>query len=297
MATKFEEGLKVVDGTPVPKEHESVIKAMATLFRSGNNVLKFYKKREQIGFSEGDSATLLSEMEALVYDEIKNSEKMIEICKNDNRLGYHSEAEGYKYFPEKIEDRIEKLKKLLETEFIEVKERIKKGLEPLPYFLSGSDDEVHFSLIKGNIENAEKHYLDDDSSYFSTSYDDENLYIKVSGNKNFVISPEFIPMHPYPPVCISADGKANFNYEAKFYYNYFGERLSSEIAKWKAEKTDDGVLVTVSRRDIEWNGKTPIKLCVSTLEGAQWLRDEMAIYSLGKSTVSPGDLGWFIPEK
>lgn len=298
MATKFEEGLKVVEGTLVPQEHESVINAMAILFRSGNNILKFYKKREQIGFSEGDAKVLLSEMEALVYDEIKNSEKMIELCYADNRLGYHSEAEGYKYFPEKIAYRIEKLKELLSTEFVEVKERIKKGLEPLPYFLSGSDDEVSKPLIKGNIENSEKHYLDDNSSFFSASYDDENLYIKVSGiNKNFIISPEFIPMHPYPPICVSADGKATFNYEAKFYYNYFGERLESEIAKWKAEKTDDGILVSVSRKDIEWDGEKPIRLCISTFEGAKWLRDEMAIYSLGKSTVSPGDFGWFIPEK
>ena len=31
---------------------------------------------------------------------------MIPLCENDNRLGYHSEAEGFKFFPEKLNDRM-----------------------------------------------------------------------------------------------------------------------------------------------------------------------------------------------
>ena len=44
----------------------------------------------------------LDEMESIVKEEINRSLRMVELCRFDSRLGFHSEAEGYKYFPEKL---------------------------------------------------------------------------------------------------------------------------------------------------------------------------------------------------
>ena len=35
-------------------------------------------------------------------NELKGDAELIELCRNGSRQGFHSEAEGYKYFPEKI---------------------------------------------------------------------------------------------------------------------------------------------------------------------------------------------------
>jgi hypothetical protein len=53
----------------------------------------------------------------LVDLEIKATIEMQALAAFDSRLGFHSEAEGYKYFPEKLRWRLGRLKKLLKTEF------------------------------------------------------------------------------------------------------------------------------------------------------------------------------------
>jgi hypothetical protein len=66
-------------------------------------------------------------MQELVLVEIKNSTRMIKLCEADSRLGFHPEAEGYKYFPEKLAWRIKLLKSLLEDDFPQVYERLTAG--------------------------------------------------------------------------------------------------------------------------------------------------------------------------
>ena len=72
------------------------------------------------------------------------SEEMIPVCELDNRIGYHSEAHGHKIFPEKLTARIEKLKELLLTEFVEVRERIEGGDAPLEFY-SGIGSKVEYA--------------------------------------------------------------------------------------------------------------------------------------------------------
>ena len=52
-------------------------------------------------------------MRSIMEQEIRHSEKMKELCLKDSRLGFHSEAENYKFFPEKLEARIAFLKEML----------------------------------------------------------------------------------------------------------------------------------------------------------------------------------------
>lgn len=115
-------------------------------------------------------------MKELTELEIKNSEKMIPLCENDARLGYHSEGEGYKFFPEKLRDRISQLKELLETEFPEVGERAAKGLSPLEYYDGVEEDpEIKvYRMKKGSLSSAKREPIDAESgSFFKMSYDDK----------------------------------------------------------------------------------------------------------------------------
>jgi hypothetical protein len=128
-----------------------VAEALGIQFESGLNIMKFYNLREQIlwgsplvhanddlnnhgqsgsdeiAFPYADSnnkSSCLEEMEAIVKEEIKLSLKMFELCKFDSRLGFHSEAEGYKYYPEKLLWRVECLKRLLKNEFPKMRELV-----------------------------------------------------------------------------------------------------------------------------------------------------------------------------
>ncbi|NMB97391.1 MAG: hypothetical protein GYA02_12410, partial [Clostridiaceae bacterium] len=69
----------------------------------------------------------LNEMEFIVKYEIDRSLQMVELCKFDSRLGFHSEAEGYKYFPEKLLWRVKQLEYLLKEEFPRMRKFIESG--------------------------------------------------------------------------------------------------------------------------------------------------------------------------
>jgi hypothetical protein len=108
-----------------------IAEALYIQFESGLNILKFYDLREQLlyndpfeqdnnglsGSEQFSQTKCLDEMEVIVKGEIKRSIKMVELCKSDSRLGFHPEAEGYKYFPEKLLWRVKLLEKLLEDDF------------------------------------------------------------------------------------------------------------------------------------------------------------------------------------
>ena len=95
----------------------------------------------------------LDEMEAIVYREMEISAALSKLCEKDNRLGYHSEAEGFKYFPEKLKWRIDKLQELLDTEFTLVRERVRKGELALPFY-QGLEDSKRYVIETSDIEKA-----------------------------------------------------------------------------------------------------------------------------------------------
>ena len=80
--------------------------ALDILFASAHHIFRFYQLRlEARGFTQ--------EMRAIMEQEIRHSERMRNLCLKDSRLGFHSEAENYKFFPEKPEARIAFLKEML----------------------------------------------------------------------------------------------------------------------------------------------------------------------------------------
>ncbi len=113
-----------------------VAKALGILFRSGLNIFRFYKLRESIAVSiENSRQAVLDEMKKIVLDEIESSKTMLMLTMNDSSLGFHSEAEGYKFHPEKLRFRIKSLEALLLTEFPRTEHRIQQRLTAFPEYI------------------------------------------------------------------------------------------------------------------------------------------------------------------
>lgn len=105
-----------------------VAKALGIQFRSGLNILRFYDLRERMTHEKpAEQLATLKELRPIVEAELKSDEELIELCRRDSRLGFHSEAEGYKYFPQKIRWRMNQLQGLLDTEILSLECKIERG--------------------------------------------------------------------------------------------------------------------------------------------------------------------------
>ena len=112
-----------------------VAEALGLQFRSAYSILQFYDLRERMLRMEGmERLELLEAMQELVREEIANDERLIELCDQDSRLGFHSEAEGYKYFPDKLRWRADQLGGLLDREFPAAERAIRNGNHLFPEY-------------------------------------------------------------------------------------------------------------------------------------------------------------------
>lgn len=143
------------------------------------NVLEFYSLREQLFYNH---APVVDSMAEIVRDEVKNTQRMKILCESDSRLGFHSEAEGYLFFPEKLAGRIRLLEELLSVDF--------------PAFDPASSEITHFTgkTPEGLTAHPGNNYVIGNSgaawSFFTTG---QELHIKVSGYKGKAVSFQLEP--------------------------------------------------------------------------------------------------------
>lgn len=121
MSGKWKQGFKLLNSLQVVCRGDRdclgeirLAEAIGLQMQSACNVLQFYLLREDMLYYRRDH---LAEMETIVRSEIRNSKRMCELCEQDSRLGYHSEAEGYLFYPEKLRARINLLQELIEEDF------------------------------------------------------------------------------------------------------------------------------------------------------------------------------------
>ncbi len=187
----------------------NVAKALGIQFRSGYNILNFYLLRERMLRMEGmERLDILKQLKGIIKDEINLDEQLLTLCEKDSRLGFHSEAEGYKYFPEKIRWRMEQLRTVLGNDIPEVRKIIKKNELLFPEYtgkkpvgpiaeyvitkkpvLSGNVMELPSNIIwqKFNYGSLEK-----EMTWASISFNDD-LYFIVAENKKGSVPAENSP--------------------------------------------------------------------------------------------------------
>jgi hypothetical protein len=123
--------------------------ALGIQFQSGADILEFYALREKLAWGRGkERLETLERMKALVKLELALDAKLLPLSQADSRLGFHSEAEGYKYFPERIRWRMQQLDRLLATEFPEIEQRLRQGLAAFPEYIGQEPGQWHYDCPK-----------------------------------------------------------------------------------------------------------------------------------------------------
>lgn len=206
MTTTWEKGMKILNGLEKKYSNEperlldiGEARALDIQFRSGYNILHFYFLREKMFRMEGpERLEILKQLTDIILEEIELDQQLIVLCEKDSRLGFHSEAEGYKYFPAKIRWRIEQLKSVLANDVPEVKKAIQNDQFLFPEY-TGKKPEgpvadcigAEASIMSGTglvLPRDLKWQPCDNGSdktfvQWASAYDKDALYILVSENK------------------------------------------------------------------------------------------------------------------
>ena len=281
----------------VENEQIAVAEGLGILFRSGLNILKFYKYRNELGYERGDKKSLLLKMKKLVKAEIQNSADMIPLCRAHNCFGYHSEAEGFKFFPEKLEKRIEYLNNLLSTEFLEVGERINNGLCPLEYYQGKEEDIKSYIAGRQGLESALWENFDDGITRFRIAEEQEKIKIEIESDteSDFFVCFEFELMFPTSTFIFCRDGKVKLHRDAKTHQSLLDEKYPEYLSKFESvslsEKGKTHLIISGEKSKIGFT-RFPFKIMIRGFYGGNWCVDPSPVRVLGKCTTSPADFGW-----
>ena len=96
-----------------PANELVLYEAIRLHWRAAADILEFYRLRAMLM----DGKDVLDDMAEIVRAEIAVSRRLKVLAERDSRLGYHSEAEVFKYFPAKLAWRIAELERLLAEDF------------------------------------------------------------------------------------------------------------------------------------------------------------------------------------
>ena len=258
------------ENSEVRDEQKRNAQAISLIFRSGLNILKFYKLRHVLGTLQGGTE-ILEQMKDIVNEEIEISSALIPLSEKDIRIGYHSEANGYKIFPEKLRWRIEKLKELLSTEFKEVENRLNNNQIPLKFYYGLNDGSVR-KIIKNIPDESDWVYfiLEDGSIDKNTAlrvYEDEigcHIQIKVNSIEDAIrIKPEYNIMFPKIPLNV-INGK--FTIVPSNAFSVPKYKVKTEKAKFKfSSKKVNGEFIhtiTFDRNTMDMQENEPFRLGV-----------------------------------
>jgi hypothetical protein len=173
-----------------------VAEALAIQFRSGYNILRFYRLREEMFRAEGTRRlVMLDTLSDIIREELDLDERILTLCERDSRLGFHSEAEGYKYFPEKIHWRMRQLRQVLEKDVPELGQLIRDGEPLFPGFTGKEPTGAVAHCVRGDAAiwssteldlpphlrwQACSHGLSESRVMWTSTFDGDALYVVVS---------------------------------------------------------------------------------------------------------------------
>lgn len=175
--------------------------AIALQMRSTVNLLSFYSLREEMFFEDRDN---LEAMRRIVLDEIRNSKAMKQLCEHDSRLGYHSEAEGYLFSPEKLTARIALLEQLLNVDFPKFRMD-----DPFIAEYTGRNPTGAKAVCAKGAPRETWEKVGESTLAWRAFYDDRMLSIQISGSEGKAFSVEIEPCRLWPPVRIDFDSNGN----------------------------------------------------------------------------------------
>jgi hypothetical protein len=282
--------------------------ALGIQFESGANILEFYSLREFLTWQDLTPSVgreILGRLRRLVDRELVLDDRLIQLARDDRRLGFHSEAEGYKYFPERIEWRKRQLRTLLDVEFPQVEARLRDGGPLFPDFtgVRPAAPTYHAPFRPRKPADADGMTTEvqpapspdeplDDTARWCAWYDETELHIQVALTEkpSRTIEVRTEPRRLWPPLkfLAFADGRSDCW--------QVGTQLNSG---WQVQETNrNGCRVTefrISRALLERTGPAPRPLRLNVIAaGAAWLNLHPLTPRLRHGTDNPADYGWIL---
>lgn len=296
----WEKGCEALATTSTAKrgeKHEQLLvaEALRVLFRSGRNVMRFYELRNHLGYGRGDARENFAELKAIVLEEKENCKKMIALCEADNRLGYHSEAEGFKFHPAKLRKKIEQLDELLAVEFPVVEARIEQGICPIGYYVGEDASTKNYTIGEDGLESAQWETLSNGDK-FRVAITEGEIKIELfsEGKTKFCLANEYELFVPQAQVILYPDGNVRLYVDCMTHQSYFDEKIDEELAKWQVESLSDEacthLIVTLKKSEVGFI-RCPYKMMVKSNDG-DWCEEKMQVRVLGKKLITPGWFGW-----
>ena len=309
MSKKWTKGTQIISKLDAKDDYKRaeqqwVSSALDILFKSGSNIFKFYDLRSKLAFFSEDKKDILEKMREIVLEEIEHSKKLEKLCIKDKRLGYHCEAIGFKFFPEKLRWRIQLLEELLKTEFPMVLKRIENGMLPLPFcFGLGEDSHRYIARKDSEWEDMQARNGKNTKAKIRVRETEDAFIVEVknSDSGEIKIKPEFEMFHPYITVMIKENGEPYFVSAQS--YGLYGENLKKELEKWKIYKNADGeetIYTVVLKKADFFTGEQipPFRLAVS-IEGekaSDWEKGDRFFHRLIFGNFSPDSYVFIVPE-
>jgi hypothetical protein len=310
MSKAWDEGVAIMNslepeyrGEPERISDIGLDRALGIQFRSGYNILHFYQLREKMLRMEGrERLGILDTLESIIRDELKSDAELIELCEKDSRLGFHSEAEGYKYFPEKIRWRMDQLKNVLEKDVPEIRNLIRHDQLLFPEYtgkkitgaaanalkirgIPDSDSDLIKKLRWNTFENGAQ-----SSAKWAASYSKDTLYIIVADSSNSKkelseITFRIEPRRLWPSARLIFNS-ADANRESSFLRSFERSGFTWYIAQ-------------VPFSTFWWNDEPMHPLRVDVLirkngESSSWRPHNPLTSRLVYGTDNPADLGWLV---
>lgn len=290
-----------------------IAKAIGIQFRSGYNILRFYMLREKMLRMTGmERLDILKELKEIIYQELELDEELLLLCRRDSRLGYHPEAEGYKYYPAKIRWRMEQLRKVLSTDLPDVEQQIRNGKLLFPEYtgvkptgLVAKSISSKENLSKGRSSRVNlpsnlnwQSFNNGDNSkllQWASIHDKNNLYVILKGtekkeNISSLVSNITVRIQPRR---LWPGKRFNFNTD-----------VSEANKTIRMIKSKGGSFAIVK---IPWNNmgadldpdRIRIDVRVTAKSGgvAGWCELKPVTSRLEHGTDNPNDLGWLLIEK
>ena len=267
--------------------------ALGLQIESARNAFRFYYLREELPrLGKEEQVEGLDEMRELVRREIENGHRLKELCRGDSRLGFHSEAEGYKYFPALLDWRKERLEELLRTEFPRVEASVQRGELLFPEY-TGEEPEGKTYLCRRGADDARWERLErSDSAVWRAFRDDDDLHVTVrapigSDGRGKPVSFELEPKRLWPALTYGVDANGSG------YCRNFGTRAETD---WGGGTVcEDGMQETsidVSLASLRSRGMSDRCRVNVTCGEACWVPKEPFEARLRFGTHNPANLGW-----
>ena len=308
MSAEWDKGVEILNDLEPLYAHEperildiGVARALGIQFRSGFNILRFYELREKMFRTEGmERLELLQQLESLLLEELDLSEQLLTLSEKDVRLGFHADAEGYKYFPEKIRWRIGQLREVSQDDVTKVRGLIESNQALFPEYtgknpagptayaapqnpLSKNSPAVGWRPLQSNREHQPQ---------WSTSYDESSLFITVTCSLKGQQDQEF----PFSQLQLKIESQRLFPCK-NFIYDLQNESEHCKVQRRPDEMT---VFAAISLSQIKRQAapREPLRINV-ILRGqegaiASWIPCNPLDGRLSLGTDNPADLGWLL---